>query len=79
MFYFRHLSTTRHVLSMNSFQQRCLLHTCVPLMNQEKSTEKNKSSQYDEQLHMRIEAKASAENRGISIGIFFFLSFILIR
>jgi hypothetical protein len=48
-------------------------------MNQEKSTEKNKSSQYDEQLHMRIEAKASAENRGISIGIFFFLSFILIR
>jgi hypothetical protein len=66
LFHFRHLSSTQHVLHMNSFQQRCLLHTCLPLMNQEKSTQKkesNRSGQFDEQPHMRTEAKAGAEER----------------
>ena len=71
MFHVRHLSTIRHALPMNSFQQRCLIHTCVPLMNQ------NKPGQFDEQPHMRVQAQAAAENKGISI-VKFALSFILI-
>ncbi len=73
LFHFRHLSSTQHVLHVNSFQQRCLIHTCLPLMNQEKSTQKkesNRSGQFDEQPHMRTEAKAEAEERGMYISTF---------
>lgn len=51
---------------MNSLQQRCLLHTCLPLMNKEKSSDKkdiNKSDGSDEQPHMRIEPKATTEEK----------------
>jgi hypothetical protein len=42
-------------------------------MNQEKSTQKkesNRSGQFDEQPHMRTEAKAEAEERGMYISTF---------
>ncbi len=56
----------RYVSSHNSRQQRCLLHTCLPLMNKENSTEKkqsNKSDGFSEQPHMRVHAKAIAEEK----------------
>ncbi len=70
LFHFRQLSSssTRHAFHRNSFEQRSLLHTCLPLMNQEKSAQKkesNKSTGSDEQPHMRIEAKASAKDKGM--------------
>ena len=40
--------TTKYFSQLNSIQPRCLIHTCLPLMNKD-STE--------EQLHMRIEDK----------------------
>lgn len=65
LFYIRHLSwsSTQQFFHINSFQQRCFLHTCLPLMNQEKSSDKSDGSQ--EQPHMRIEAKAAAKGKGI--------------
>jgi hypothetical protein len=70
LFYIRHLpsSSTRHLLHTNSLQQRCLLHTSFPLMNKEKSSEKVDSAPRhgsEEQPHMRIEAKAAAEEKGL--------------
>lgn len=68
LFTIRHLSasSTKHLFHINSFQQRCLLHTCLPLMNKEKSSEKKDSTQhngFDEQPHMRIETKAAREEK----------------
>lgn len=48
-----------------SLQQRLLLHTCLPLMNQEKSLEK--PEKFDEQPHMRITAKAAAKEKGMGL------------
>jgi hypothetical protein len=68
LFHIRHLSlsSTKHVLDINSFQQRCLLHTSLPLMNKEKSSEKKDATQRggsNEQPHMRVEAKAAAAEK----------------
>jgi len=49
--------STKHLVRMDSLQQRCLLHTCLPLMNKEKSANGGEGL---EQPHMRIEARAAA-------------------
>ncbi len=51
--------TTKYLLQVNSIQPRCLLHTCSPLLN--KNVVKNDLA--EEQPHMRIEAKATAEHK----------------
>ena len=51
----------RHQLYSQSLQQRLLLHTCLPLMNQEKP------EKFDEQPHMRISAKAAAKDKGMDL------------
>lgn len=48
--------------SRNFFQQRYLLHTCSPYFNKENSSSK-KSDGSEEQPHMRVEAKAAAEEK----------------
>ena len=78
-FHFRHLSTAEYARHTDSaLQSRCLIHTCLPVMNQEKSAQQDKPDQLDEQPHMRIEAKAAAEEKGKSFGRFFTLDWKLI-
>ncbi len=71
LFHLRYLSSpsTQYLLYINSLQQRRLLHTCLPLMNKEKSSDRkdsNKSDGFQEQPHMRIEAKATTEEKRMS-------------
>ncbi|CAF0823280.1 unnamed protein product [Adineta ricciae] len=50
----------------NAFQRHRLLHTCLPLLNQEKTSDKKESKKAaacDEQPHMRIIDKASNEGK----------------
>ncbi len=57
-----------HVRYLPSSSTRHLLHTCLPLMNKEKSSDKkdaNKSDGSQEQPHMRIEAKALAGDKSM--------------
>ncbi|CAF1077509.1 unnamed protein product [Adineta steineri] len=68
LFHIRYISPsmTKQLLHSNSFQQRSLLHTCVPLLNKEKLPDKSNSSKkekFDEQPHMRIESKAAAREK----------------
>ncbi len=51
--------TTKYSLQWNSIQSRCLLHTCLPLMNKDMV----KIDRVEEQPHMRIEAKAIIEQK----------------
>ena len=65
MFHIRDLSSSsiKSHVNWNSFEQRYFLHTCLPLMNKETSSDKKDSSKSDESIgqpHMRIEAKAAA-------------------
>ncbi|CAF1128162.1 unnamed protein product [Adineta steineri] len=49
--------TMKYISQLNSMQSRCLLHTCLPLMN--KRTTKIDSN--EEQLHMKIDNKQSKD------------------
>jgi hypothetical protein len=52
--------TTKYFFHLNTIQQKCLLHTCVPLMNYKDSAQTDRS---EEQVHMRVEAKAASEHK----------------
>lgn len=54
-----------HLSSQSQFHLRSLLHTCSPLMNQDKSA--NKDQPFHEQPHMRIMAKAAAKEKGMHL------------
>ncbi len=54
------------ICRLSSLSKKRLLHTCLPLMNKEKSSKEkysSKSDEFDEQPHMRIEAKATTEEK----------------
>ncbi len=54
------------ICRLSSLSNKRLVHTCLPLMNKEKSSKEkysNKSDAFDEQPHMRIEAKAATEEK----------------
>ncbi|CAF1194704.1 unnamed protein product [Rotaria sordida] len=70
-FHIRHLSltTSKYCVNWNSFQQHCLLHTSLPLMNTEKSIDQKdsiKSNENDELPHMRVKTYASAEEKDLN-------------
>jgi hypothetical protein len=47
------LPTVKYLSRLNSIQPRCLLHTCLPLMNKDVM----KIDSTEEQSHMRMEYK----------------------
>lgn len=61
LFNIRYLTSpaTKYFFEWNSVQSRCLLHTCLPLMNKDMA----KIDSTEEQPHMRIEAKAIMEHK----------------
>jgi hypothetical protein len=53
------LPTTKYFFQWNSIQSRCLLHTCLPLMNKDVAM----IDRAEEQPHMRIEAEGIIEHK----------------
>jgi hypothetical protein len=64
--------STKCLVRLGSFQQQSLLHMSLPFMNKDESSDKRSSSKQkdwsQEGPHMRVEAKAAAENIGKNTG-----------
>ncbi|CAF3303288.1 unnamed protein product [Rotaria sp. Silwood2] len=61
LFHIHYLSspTTKYFYQLNSIQSRCLLHTCLPLMNKDMA----KMDSIEEHPHMRIVARAIIQHK----------------